>query len=100
VDRHKEPFYWQLEQRTQRHGARPFEIVHIDHTELDIELVCSLTGRVLGRPWLTIITDAFSRRSQGLYLTLDPPNYRSCMMVIRELSRSRAIVRLAAADLS
>jgi len=70
------------------------------HTELDIELVCLLTGRVLGRPWLTIMTDAFSRRFLGFYLTFDPPSYRSCMMVIREPSRSRAIVRLAAADLS
>lgn len=80
----QEPFYWELEQKTPRHGARPFEIVHIDHTELDIELVCSLTARVLGRPWLTIMTDAFSRRFLGLYLTFDAPSYRSCMMVIRE----------------
>jgi len=80
----QEPFYWQLEQTTPRHGARPFEIVHIDHTELDIELVCSLTGRALGRPWLTIMTEAFSRRFLGFYLTFDPPSYRSCMMVIRE----------------
>lgn len=32
--RHK-PFYWRLDQTTPRHGDRPFEIVHIDHTELD-----------------------------------------------------------------
>lgn len=80
----QEPFYWELEQTTPRHGVRPFEIVHIDHTELDIELVCSLTGRVLGRPWLTIMTDAFSRRFPAFYLTFDAPSYRSCMMVMRE----------------
>jgi len=44
-----EPFYWQLDPTTPRHGDRPFEIGHIDHTELDVELVCSGTGRVLGR---------------------------------------------------
>ncbi len=32
-----EDFYWELELTTPRHGDRPFEIVHIDHTELDIE---------------------------------------------------------------
>lgn len=80
----QEPFYWRLEQATPRHGARPLEIAHIDHTELDIELVCSLTGRVLGRPWLTILTDAFSRRFLSFYLTFDAPSYRSCMMVLRE----------------
>jgi len=79
-----EPFYWKLERTTPRHGIRPFEIGHIDHTELDIELVCSLTGKVLDRPWLTIMTDAFSRRFLAFYLTFDPPSHRSCMMVMRE----------------
>ncbi len=30
-----EPFYYELSQTTPRHGDRPFEIVHIDHTQLD-----------------------------------------------------------------
>jgi putative transposase len=55
-------FYFELEPTTPRHGDRPFEIGHIDHTELDVEVVCSNTGRPLGRPWMTILTDAFSRR--------------------------------------
>ncbi len=45
-----EPFYWELEQTTPRHGDRPFEIVHLDHTQLDIELRCPRTGRNLGKP--------------------------------------------------
>jgi len=39
---------------------------------------------VLGRPWLTILTDAFSRRVLAFYLTFDAPSYRSCMMALRE----------------
>jgi putative transposase len=83
----QEAFYWQLEFRTPPHGDRPFEIGHIDHTELDVESVCSRTGRGLGRTWLTLLTDAFSRRILALYLTFDPPSYRSCMMVLRECVR-------------
>jgi putative transposase len=83
----KQPFYWELEQTTSRHGERPFQIVHIDHTELDAELICSLTGCNLGRPWATFLSDAFSRRILAIYLTFDPPSYRSCMMVIRECVR-------------
>ena len=79
-----EPFYWELEQTTPRHGDRPCEIVHIDHTELDLELVSARTGRSLGRPWATFMTDAFSRRLLVVYLTFDPPSYRSCMMALRE----------------
>ena len=83
----QEPFYFELELKTPRHGDRPLEICHIDHTELDIELVCSHTGQNLGRPWYTILTDAFSRRLSAVFLTFDPPSYRSCMMVLRECVR-------------
>jgi len=82
-----DPFYWELEQSTPRHGDRPFEIVHIDHTQMDVWSVCAQTGRPLGRPWLTLMTDAFSRRILSIYMTFDPPSYRSCMMVLRECVR-------------
>ena len=45
-----EPSYLELSLTTPRHGDRPFEIVHIDHTQLDLELICAVTGRTLGRP--------------------------------------------------
>lgn len=82
-----EPWHWELTLTTPRHGERPFQIAHIDHTELDAELVCSVTGQHLGRPWATFLTDAYSRRLPAVYLTFDPPSYRSCMMVIRECVR-------------
>lgn len=79
----EKPFYWELDLTTPRHGDRPWEICHIDHTKLDIELVCSRTGQVLGRPWATFLVDAMSRRILSVYITFDPPSYRSCMMVLR-----------------
>jgi putative transposase len=85
-----EPTYWVLEFSSPRHGDRPFEIGHIDHTELDIELRCATTGRNLGRPWMTILVDAWSRRILAEYLSFDPPSYRSCMMVLRDCVRRHA----------
>ncbi|MDJ0577424.1 MAG: hypothetical protein QNJ65_19970 [Xenococcaceae cyanobacterium MO_234.B1] len=82
-----EPFYWELEFTTPRHGNRPWAICHLDHTQLDIELVSSKTQAVLGRPWATFLSDAYSRRILALYLTFDPPSYRSCMMVMRDCVR-------------
>ena len=79
-----EPWYWELERTTPKHGDRPWDIAHLDHTLLDIELVSARTGRPLGRPWATFLTDAFSRRFPVVYLTFDPPSYRSCMMIFRE----------------
>jgi transposase InsO family protein len=82
-----EPLYLELNRTTPRHGDRPFEICHIDHTELDVELVDSQTGENLGRPWLTLLIDAFSRLILAFFLTFDRPSYRSCMMVMRDCVR-------------
>jgi putative transposase len=82
-----EPAFWELEMKTPRHGDRPFEVAHIDHTELDVEVRSLATSHPLGRPWITLLIDAFSRRILGLYLTFDPPSYRSCMMVLRDCVR-------------
>jgi hypothetical protein len=79
-------FYWQLTHTIPRHGDWPLHIAHIDHTELDVELVCSLTGKNLGRPWATFLTDAYSRRL-AVHVTYDPPSYRSNMMIMRECVR-------------
>ena len=58
----EEPWHWELSQATPRHGNRPFAVVHIDHTELDVMLVSSVTGKTLGKPWVTFLVDAYSRR--------------------------------------
>jgi putative transposase len=83
----KDVFVQVLYHDTPIHGSRPFQYVHIDHTELDIELVSSRTGKNLGRPWLTIVVDAYTRRILGIFLTYDPPSYRSVMMAIRDMVR-------------
>jgi putative transposase len=78
-----EPIVLELAKTTPRHGDRPFAICHLDHTQLDIELRSQVTGRNLGRPWLTLLIDAYSRRILAVYLTFDSPSYRSCMMALR-----------------
>jgi putative transposase len=78
-----EPTYWHLEITTPRHGERPFEIAHMDHTQLDLEIICSTTRKNLGRPWITFMMDAYSRRILAYYLTFDEPSYRSNMMTLR-----------------
>lgn len=82
-----EPLFYELSTTTPRHGDRAFEVCHMDHTELDVEIVCSNTGKNLGRPWITYLVDAYSRRILSYYLTFDPPSYRSCMMTLRECVR-------------
>lgn len=69
------------------HGSRAFQYVHMDHTELDIELVSARNGKSLGRAWLSLAIDAYTRRILGLYLSYDAPSYRSNMMLLRDIVR-------------
>lgn len=69
------------------HGVRPFQFVHMDHTQLDIEVVSSRTGKNLGRPWLSLAVDSYTRRILGFYLSFDAPSYRSNMMLLRDIVR-------------
>jgi len=77
------PFFYSLDQTTPRHGERPFARAHLDHTPLDLVLVSSVTGKPLAKPWATFMTDAYSRRMLAVYVSYDPPSYRSAMMAFR-----------------
>jgi putative transposase len=77
------PFFWYLDQTTPRHGGYPFALAHLDHTQLDLVLVSSVTGKPLAKPYATFLTDAYSRRMLACYVTFDPPSYRSAMMAFR-----------------
>ncbi|HTF65455.1 MAG TPA: Mu transposase C-terminal domain-containing protein [Edaphobacter sp.] len=51
----------------------PLDVVQIDHTKLDIDLVDEATRLPIGRPWITMAIDVFSRMITGYYVSLDPP---------------------------
>lgn len=80
-------FIWYLDQSTPRHGDRPFEIGHIDHTQLDLQFVGSKYGENRGKAWLTVLLDAHTRTVLAWTITFDEPSYRSCMDVIRDCVR-------------
>lgn len=58
-------------------ATRPLEIVQIDHTLTDVVVVDEATRAVIGRPWLTLAIDVFSRMVCGFYLSFDPPSRSS-----------------------
>ncbi len=76
--------YYRTNQRTtSRHGSYAWSMAHIDHTELDLELFDSSTGKPMGRCWLTLMILSHPRRIVALSLSYDEPSYRSCLMVLR-----------------
>lgn len=51
----------------------PLDVVQLDHTLVDIILVDEQYRQPVGRPWLTIATDIFSRMVTGFYLSYETP---------------------------
>jgi putative transposase len=63
---------------------RPLAIVQIDHTRVDIQLVDEQSRLVLGRPWLTVMLDVFSRTVLGFYLSFDAPSAAGVALAIAQ----------------
>lgn len=58
---------------TVENALRPYAVVQIDHTLVDIELVDSEHRVAIGRPWITVAIDVYSRMIVGWYISFDPP---------------------------
>lgn len=59
--------------------------IEIDHARLDVIIVDAETGETLGRPWLTIALDYFSKMVVGFYLSLDTPSIDSVLQCLRSM---------------
>ncbi|MBH1661912.1 DDE-type integrase/transposase/recombinase [Stenotrophomonas maltophilia] len=60
----------------------PGAVWQIDHTPLDVLIVDDVHRRHVGRPWLTVAIDVYSRCIAGFYLSLDPPSEVSVGMCL------------------
>src|SRR5271157_4487245 len=63
-------------------ASRPLEIVQIDHTKVDAFVVDEETREPVGRPWLTLALDVFTRMVTGFYLTMEPPSRLSTSLCL------------------
>jgi putative transposase len=55
----------------------------MDHTRMDVFVVDERTGLPLGRPWLTIIIDEYTRYVLGYYLSFEDPSSVSMTRALR-----------------
>lgn len=55
-------------------ASRPLAVVQMDHTPVDLVIVDERHRRPIGRPYLTVAIDVYSRCVVGFCLTLDPPS--------------------------
>lgn len=58
-------------------GDHPLAVVQVDHTPADIILVDETYRRPVGKPWLTLAIDVFSRMVVGIHVTYEAPSAAS-----------------------
>jgi putative transposase len=80
-------WHWRLDSDTPPHGQRPWEVVHIDHTQVDLQLLDPRFRRVTRKVWVTAMIDAYSRVVLAVYLSFRAPSSASNMCVLRECIR-------------
>ncbi len=81
------PIVYYLNREDPIHGARPWQYVHVDGTELEIYARGLKSMRKLGKVWLTMAIDAESRAILGFIVSFEKAGYRSVMMLLRDLVR-------------
>lgn len=57
--------------------AGPMELVQIDHSPVDLIIVDEIGRLPIGRPWLTLAIDIYTRCIVGMLLTLEAPSATS-----------------------
>lgn len=60
----------------------PLSVIQIDHTPVDLILVDDKYRKPIGRPFLTLAIDVYSRMITGYYLSLDAPSITSVAMCV------------------
>lgn len=68
----------------------PLDAIQIDHTKVDIILVDPMDRRPIGRPWLTVAIDVYSRCIAGIHLSLDAPSATSVGLCLVHVAMDKA----------
>lgn len=62
----------------------PNERWQMDHCKLDLLVIDPQSGQTLGRPWLTLVLDTYSRAVMGYHLSLYNPNSVAVCSALRQ----------------
>lgn len=73
--------------------TRPLERVEIDHTKSDLMVVDEIRALLIGRPWLTVAIDKYSRCNLGICLSFTPPSYVTVMKCLIHAIKTKEYVQ-------
>jgi len=72
------------------HGRHPLDLVQVDHTPMDLIVVDPIDREPIGRPWLTVAIDTYSRCIAGLHITLEAPSATSVGLCLTHMAMDKA----------
>jgi len=81
-----DPIIQALDSQFPVHGVRPFEILCIDHTILNLA-TRSPHGIDLGKPTFTLAIDPHTTKPMAMILSYDPPSSKTVLMILRDYVR-------------
>ena len=82
-------------------ACHPLDLVQIDHTPVDLVLVDPVDREPIGRPWITVAIDAYSRCIAGFHITLEAPSATSVGLCLTHVAMDKTpwlALREVAAD--
>jgi putative transposase len=71
-------------------AAQPMAILQVDHTPVDLILVDETWRKPIGRPWLSVAIDTYSRCIAGLHLSYEAPSATVAGLCIAHAAQDKA----------
>jgi putative transposase len=71
-------------------APHPLAVLQMDHTVADVILVDPVDRQPIGRPYLTLAIDVFSRCIAGFHLSLEPPSATSVGLCLTHVAMAKA----------
>jgi putative transposase len=71
--------------------AAPLDWLQIDHTPVDLIIVDPIDRSPIGRPWITVAIDVFSRCIAGFHLSLEAPSATSVGLCLAMVASDKAL---------
>lgn len=69
----------------------PLDLMQMDHTRVDLILVDAVERKPIGRPWITVAIDVFSRAIAGFHLSLEAPSSVSVGLCLTRVATDKAV---------
>jgi len=70
--------------------SNPLDVVQIDHTKCDVNVVDNLYRLPIGRPWLSVAMDIATRAIVAILVTFEPPSAATVALLVTRMAHAKS----------